>query len=184
MTILRYDRGELLTDGLRGLAGLVVTLGPILFLDNILLPVAIVLGLAALLFGFFLIRIFLRHKTTIELSQDAIAVVSPVRTRRLAWDQVTAVRLSYFASSRFRAGTGVTTLKLSGGDGDITVESSLSGFDELLAAAARVSARSGVAVDPATVHNFEALGIPIAWERDDGDNGERGSGKLGDRGTI
>ncbi|WP_421880998.1 hypothetical protein [Pacificispira sp.] len=161
MKILRYDSGALAKDAARGLIGLAVTAGPALGVENILRPIEIVCWALATLFAVFLLRTALRHKTEIQLSEDAIAVQSPLRRRQLKWSDITVVKLSYFASAKARRGSGVLTLTLRGGGTKIIVESSLKEFDRLAESVAELCARQGIDVDPTTMHNFDAMGSPI-----------------------
>ena len=158
----RYATTSLLWDYLRGGLGLAVSLLPLVFLDGILLPIAVVLGVIAGLFTLFIARTALRHKTEIELSQDAISVISPLGRKEIAWLGLKAVTLSYFSTSRSGTGKGVVTLKLSDEDTTIRIDSGLNGFDSVIQGVAQVCSKVAVAVSPTTVHNFEALGVPIA----------------------
>lgn len=166
MTVLRYKSGALIADALRGAAGIAFTMGPPLLLDDILAPVAWVLWALSSIFVVYLVRTGLRHKTEIRVTEDGIARVGPLGRRALSWDALGSVRLSYFASARTRAGAGVMALTLKGRDAGgsdtkIVVESSLNGFDTLVETVAALCARPDVAVDPTSVHNFDAFGAPI-----------------------
>ncbi len=161
MKTLQFDRGALIRDALRGIAGLAATAGPALLVEDILRPIEIVCWGLAAIFAVFLLRTGLRHKTEIHLSEDAIAVSNPLRRRSLQWSDLTAVRLSYYASARSRQGSGILSLTLRGKGTKIVVESSLREFDRLAEFVAGLCTRQGIDVDPATMHNFEAMGAPI-----------------------
>lgn len=161
MKTLRYEGGALVKDALRGLAGIAFTAGPALTVENILRPIEFACWGLAALFAAFLLRTAIRHKTEIQLSEDAIAVSGPLRRRQMGWDELESVKLSYFASARARQGSGILTLTLRGGGTKIIVESSLREFDRLAEFVAGLCAQRGIDVDPTTMHNFEALGSPI-----------------------
>ena len=140
MTRLYYLKTPLLWDLLRGGLGLAVTVLPLILLDNI------------------------RHKTEIQLTQDGIMMVTPLGRKEIAWLDMTAVTLSYFSTSRSGAGKGVMTLKLKAGDTIIRIDSSLNGFDTVVKQVAWVCSKVPVAISPTTVHNFDAMGVPIVGD--------------------
>ncbi len=164
MTRLYYLKTPLLWDLLRGGLGLTVTVLPLSLLDNILPVIVVILVAIAGLFVVFITRIALRHKTEIQLTQDGIMMVTPLGRKEIAWLDMTAVTLSYFSTSRSGAGKGVMTLKLKAGDTIIRIDSSLNGFDTVVKQVAWVCSKVPVAISPTTVHNFDAMGAPIAGD--------------------
>ena len=95
----------------------------------------------------------------IELSATDVALCGPLR-RRLAWQQVRRLQLAYYAPRRARR-DGWLQLTLHGPDGPaIRVDSTLDGFEELLRRAAGVAALNDLSLDPTTLANFAALGLP------------------------
>ena len=146
MIRLYYLKTPLLWDLLRGFLGLAVTLLPLILLDRILPAIIVILAAIAGLFVIFIVRTALRHKSEI------------------AWSELTGVTLSYFSTSRSGSGNGVMTLKLSDGTTVIRIDSNLNSFDTVVKQVARVCSKVPVAVSPTTVHNFDALGAPIAGD--------------------
>ncbi|WP_420725208.1 hypothetical protein [Hwanghaeella sp. LZ110] len=164
MIRLYYLKTPLLWDLLRGFLGLAVTLLPLILLDRILSAIIVILAAIAGLFVIFIVRTALRHKTEIQLSQDEIRVATPIGSKEIAWLELTGVTLSYFSTSRSGSGNGVMTLKLSDGTTVIRIDSNLNSFDTVVKQVARVCSKVPVAVSPTTVHNFDALGAPIAGD--------------------
>lgn len=161
MTVLRYKTGALAGEFLRGGLGLAIAVSPPLLVEAILTPIAILCWCLSALFALYLVRTALRHKTAIEVTEDAIAQSSPLGRRELAWQDVQSVRLSYFASSRTKRGEGVSSLVLRGKGTKIIVESSLTEFDRLAETVADLCARPDIDIDFTSMHNFEAMGIPV-----------------------
>jgi hypothetical protein len=154
---LRYSLASLYPDYLRTAFGLVVTVGPLLLLD-LAGPVAALLAGLGFLFAWFGTRTVVRHLSRVELSGDAIALCGPA-PRRLAWCDLTRMKLAYYAPRRSRE-DGWLQLTLSGAGGrPIRLDSTLSGFDQVLGQASRVAWTRDLPLDPATHANLAALGL-------------------------
>jgi hypothetical protein len=158
---LRYEKGALAMDALRGGGGLALCVGPLVFVEDILTWVAAIFWILAAVFGVFVLKVVDRHKTEIQIGDDGITMIAPGRTRSIAWDRLERVKLSYFASKRARPGDGVMTMTLRGDGTKIVVDSALTEFDIVAEGVARVCGAKSLDVDPTTAHNFEALGAPI-----------------------
>ncbi|MGH6901832.1 MAG: hypothetical protein ACREIR_03745 [Geminicoccaceae bacterium] len=156
---MRYSAASLYPDYLRTGCGLAVTLGPLLWLDLAGAVAALLAGLG-LLFAWFGTRTVVRHLSRVELSGDAISLTGPV-PRRLAWSDLARLKLAYYAPRRSRdAGAGWLQLTLSGRAGrPIRLDSTLSGFDQVLGHASRVARAKALPLDPATHANLAALGL-------------------------
>lgn len=161
MTTLRYKSSSIAMEALRGSVGLVICLIPPIFVEAVLKPVEILCWCLAALFAVYLLRTAIRHKTAIEITQDAITATSPLGRRELPWKDVQSVRLGYFASARTQKGEGVLSLKLRGNGTKIIVESSLTEFDRLAETVAGLCTRPDIDIDFTSMHNFEAMGIPV-----------------------
>ena len=157
--VYRYGIAGQRMDLLRGVFGLALTLGPLLFVDAILPWIAVILAALAGFFAIFLIKIWIRHRTEICLSQDGIEQRGPFGGTTIAWGDVSGLRVAYFASAKSRDGAGIVTLTLSGPGRKIVVESSLSEFDRAIERIVRVCDRADVEMDATTVHNLAALGL-------------------------
>ena len=190
---LRYDRRALLADGTRGGLGLAATGMPSLFIQPLPVVEVVLLGCAAI-FGVYLGRTVMRHRTAIRVDAGGVAESGFVN-RRLAWAGLRSMKLRYYSTKRNREG-GWLVLTLGGTrEGTqkptkIIVESTLYDFNALLGAAAEIAATHTIDMDETSVHNFAAAGFPIrpddgAARREqpaaDTGTGEPGNGEPGNR---
>lgn len=169
-----YPIGTLYSDYLRVAVGLALTLGPLLLLD-LAAPIAWLLSALALLFVWFALRTGLRQLSVVELSPQGIAVHGPLG-RSLAWDDLTRMKLAYYAprawsgarrrdrqherGERDEGQRGWLQLSLQGTRGrKIRVESTLAGFDQVLRRAMAAVARKQLDLDLTTMANLSALGL-------------------------
>jgi hypothetical protein len=154
VSVYRYQRQALVHDYVRGavgaaLCGLLLAVSPSTWL------IVIFGGLTAL-FLLFTLRTALRQRARLEVDESSIALV-PSRAGRLPWGEIDGVRLRYFSTRRSRD-KGWMTLRIAKGRRRIEVDSSLEGFDEVVAQAAAAVRARGLALDPATRANFQASG--------------------------
>ncbi|MBU0725738.1 MAG: hypothetical protein KJ904_16190 [Alphaproteobacteria bacterium] len=154
--VLRYQDNAIRWDYIRAVAGLCFTLGPILVVPDIHGGFLVVLGGLALLFLAFGIRTWLRHRTRVTVTETGIALVD-TRRRQLDWADVEQVKLAYFSTRRDRS-EGWMQLTLSGGGTSLSVDSPLERFLDLAAEAAQLARAKGMALDDASIRNFESLG--------------------------
>ncbi|MGH6897547.1 MAG: hypothetical protein ACREJ5_13535 [Geminicoccaceae bacterium] len=154
---MRYSVASLYPDYLRTALGLGITVGPLLLLDLAGAVAALLAGLG-LLFAWFGTRTVVRHLSRVELSGDAIALCGPA-PQRLAWRDLERMKLAYYAPRRSRD-DGWLQLTLSGGGSrPIRLDSTLSGFDQVLGQASRVARAKALSLDAATDANLAALGL-------------------------
>jgi len=156
----RYPLAALLPDYGRGLVGTVLSGGAWSLAPAA--PAAIVIfgGLTGL-FLVFTIRNVWRHRMRITLGGDGLAVAG-VRNRTMAWRDLTDMRLRYYATRRNRQG-GWMTLQLRAGSARIALDSSLTGFSEIVAEAVQAARRNALPLDAVTLANLQALeagGVP------------------------
>jgi hypothetical protein len=154
----RYPASSVYSDYGRVALGLAVTLPPLLLID---LPAAVAVLFVALvaLFAWFGWRTWLRQQTRIELSPEAIALRGPF-ARHLDWRRLERLKLAYYAPRRSRQ-DGWLQLTLRGAGGpSIRLDSTLEGFDRVLAQASGAVAARSLPLDPATAANLSALGYP------------------------
>ena len=156
-----YDLGKLLKEYALGLGGIAITAGPAVFLEAILVPIAWVCWILSGIFAAHLIKTAIRHKTVIEFNEGGIVAQTPLGSRKIGWDGLNEVRLSYFKSRRGSDSSAIMTLRLKGDGTKIVVESSLKGFDAFTETVAKMCNGRRVSMDLTTLHNFEALGIPV-----------------------
>ncbi|MCP4326824.1 MAG: hypothetical protein GY791_00075 [Alphaproteobacteria bacterium] len=124
---------------------------------------AIIFGGLFVFFAIFGFRVLQRVKTTIAVDEEGIST-SGARGANLRWKDVEEVRLSYFSTRRDQAG-GWMQLVLKGGAGQVCVESTLEGFDEIAQQAARAARQNGIVLTPATISNFSELGIDMSEDQ-------------------
>jgi hypothetical protein len=152
-----YPAAALAADYARASAGL--AFGAV----ALLVPMHWILTLAAAAAAFVLLgfgaRTALRQASRIVLREDGIAVDGPL-ARTIPWDALDRLSLRYYSTRRDRK-RGWMELKLRGGGRRLTVESQIEGFDRIAAAAARVAAARGVALDSSTRANLSSLGIEL-----------------------
>lgn len=152
----RYPRAAIARDYFYSMVGAALTLGPL----GLTTPLAAITGiLAALgaLFVIFGVRTFIRHNTAVTWS-DKELVVSGLRPGRFNWQDLREMRLSYFTTKRDGRG-GWMQLRLKHDGGTMRFDSSLTGFDALVAAAARAGRAAGLDFEPSTAENLNAMGL-------------------------
>lgn len=158
MSVHRYPRRSLAADYLRAAAGLALTAGP-LAVTPAGTVAAPVLGGLAVLFALFGAHTALRQASRIEMDDQTLALIGP-RTRRLAWRDMTGLRLRYFATRRDRTDGWMQLVLMSRG-GTLRLDSSLEGFTVIARRAARAACERGIALTPATVDNLRVFGVTL-----------------------
>ena len=152
----RYPAGAFAADYIRGLAGLLLTAGP-LWLLGLSGVVAWVLAACMMLFLVYFVRAVVRHLTRIELSETGITARGPFGGA-VPWGELRSMRLSYYTTRSDRTG-GWMQLDLGTRERSISIDSRLEGFTEVAAAAALQAGRRGQALDQNTLSNLNALGV-------------------------
>jgi len=157
----RYPGAALRGDYVRAAAGLVLCGGPLVLVTAH--PLALwMLGSCAGLFLLFGLRTLVRQGTVYELSPEALSrkglSTFGVAEAKVCWAELTTVKLRYYSTRRGR-GQGWMQLQLKSGRQGVKIESSLDGFNRIAARAARAGAARGIDPGPATIDNFQALGI-------------------------
>jgi hypothetical protein len=156
MSTHRYPAKALRADYLRSAAGFAITAGLLPF--GIGEPIsASVMGGGALLFLAFGLRTRLRQAIAIELDDEGIST-SGRRRVSLPWRGLTRLSLRYYATKRDRTG-GWMQLKLAAGRKQLTLESTLEGFLEVVRRALAAARANELALDAATWENLVALGL-------------------------
>lgn len=175
--VARYPRRKLYGEVALGAGGLVVLSA--LMIASASWPAAIILGPMAFLFAVYLLLMLRRLGQSIEA--DAMGIRVNGRPR-LVWEELGSLRLRYYATRRQRTDgwfvLTVTARRLAGGKsqggGRITLESSLEGFEPIVAHAAAEAVARGVALDEITVDNLLALDVHLPYE--EAADGERTAG--------
>jgi hypothetical protein len=150
----RYPALAMIADFARATAGLLCTLVPILFLQPAG-PIVLVLAAAAALFLVYFTRTVLICLSSIELDETGMRARGP-RGASIPWEELRLVRLQYFTTRNDRE-QGWLQLQIHGARGRIEADSRIEGFAELARAAAGEAGRRGLALDPYTLANLEAL---------------------------
>lgn len=158
-SIHRYPIASLVFDGVRAAFGLIVTLGPLAILD-VAWPLEWILFALALIFLGFTCQLMAQALTSLELSTDGISRGGPLE-QTLTWSDLTFLKLSHYAAPR-RASEGWYRLTIRDTRGVLKVNSTIDGFDDILAAAVRAADRGGLALDPATDDNIKHFDIGIS----------------------
>lgn len=158
-TVHRYSMGALIGDYGRALLGLVLTLGPFAITTPLAAVTGVLAALAALFFAYG-IRTVIRHCTAISVSDKAMEARGPLGTR-LDWGEVRSYSLRYFSTKRDRTG-GWMQLKVRGRYRAIRVDSTIDGFETLLAASARAVRNRGLKLDSSSVENLRARGVRLS----------------------
>lgn len=152
---LRYARPALYADYVRAGAGVAVCVLPLLFVTTNTVTLALAaLGILFLLFG---ARTAVRQATEIVADDAGIVARGPFGGR-IAWHELTSLKLAYYATRRDRKG-GWMHMTLSGGGQTLRLDSSLDGFNDIALMAARAGIARDIEVSDATRANFAALNI-------------------------
>jgi hypothetical protein len=189
VSIHRYERGAIIKDYVMGGAGLAIVAIPLISTDLGSWMLTIFGGLATL-FTVYLLRTFIRSRTTIEVDEVGVRAHGPL-PKALPWDEVAELELKYFSTRRDKKGGWMQLIM---GDGSkagakrINLESSIDAFHEVALAAGEAAERNGLSLSETTTDNLRALsvdgipGSPIRIEeglrarlgRDDQDGGRDG----------
>jgi hypothetical protein len=158
-----------MADGLRAGIGLLMSLGPLVFL-TVGRPLAIVLGGIGMVFLLFGFRVLGQCVFSITATTDGLSS-GGLRRRNLDWQELLGLKLAYYAPLK-RRDAGWYQLKLIGERDVIRVDSTLDGFDDLMRAALEAAAGAGLVFDPSTRDNL------AAWVRRNGDVKTDASGAM------
>lgn len=154
----RYPLRELGGDYVRAAAGLAATLGPLLFVPASPVMMWLLGGLAALFLAFGA-RTALRQMTVVRVDEAGITAIGPLGAT-IAWEELGRLALAYYSTRRDRT-RGWMQLSMKGRGRSLRLDSTIDGFRDIAAAAARAAALRGVALTPATIGNLAALGIEV-----------------------
>lgn len=158
MSIHRYPSAAAVADLAR--AGLGGTLAgvPLLLLP---LGMGVTLVLIALLtiFACYAAAGFGRWVASVTADSDGISMVAPWRQRRVAWNRLRSLRLTYHSTSG-DGERGWMTLSLVADD-RISFDSRIDGFTEIVAQARAAAMRRHLCFDAPTLSNLHALGFGL-----------------------
>lgn len=155
MSFHRYSPQKLLPDYLRGAAGLSISAGLCALAPNVT-AVLVIFGGLGLLFALFLLQTAQRQFLRLEMTEGAIGTAAnPSRAK--PWRDLRNLRLRYYALRRNKPG-GWMMLRLGFPGRRISVDSTIEGFDDIVARAVRELRDRPVALDDVTIANLAALG--------------------------
>jgi len=156
MTSHRYSPRALNADLLRAGIGLFCCLVPLAVVD--FGPVmTLIFAIPAALFAVFGLRTWRHRAITVHVDAAGISTEGPGATR-IAWQDLTDARLSYFSTRRDRE-AGWMQLKLRAQTGTIALNSALEDFDTVCRAAFEAARSCDIELTDATARNFAALGL-------------------------
>ena len=157
--LYRYETKTLVADYLRAGVGAFLCLAPLLVVEtgSIMVYILAVLGAVFLVFG---VRTLLRHRSSVSLSTEGLAIHGPW-PRSLAWRDLAVMKLAYFSTGRTKA-KGWMELKLRGGGTRMSFDSSLDGFDAVVAAALHAARANDLALSEVTRANLDAMGFAVS----------------------
>jgi hypothetical protein len=166
----RYPVKSLRGDYFRAGAGLALCTLPLIFAPPFG-GVFLVFGGLAVMFAVYGLRAWAWQMTVVDVTETVVSVAGPriisgrLASRvSLAWDEVRAVKLSYYSTKRERT-DGWMNLKLKGAGESLIVGSEIDGFSAIAAKAAAVAKVNSVPLSEATVSNFAVLGITVSATR-------------------
>lgn len=156
MSGYHYPASSLLTDHVRAGIGLIATAGPLLFLD-LLSALTCILAPLAVLFALFATRTLIRQFTTFELSDASLKASGPLGNE-VPWSDLKDVELRYYSTRRDRR-RGWMQLRIKGRKRAIRLDSTLRGFSDIVARAAKEADQHGITLSDSTLENMRAMGI-------------------------
>jgi len=158
VTIHRYPMEIQRSDLIRGGIGLLLTAGPLAILPMYWI-VTVLFAAAAILFAVFTARIVQRVLTRYESGDQGIVAHGPLGVA-IAWNDLTALKLHFFSTRRDRR-NGWMLLVLKGGSRTLKLESTLTGFDEIVDRAAEIAKAKRLILTDSTTNNLLAMGAPV-----------------------
>lgn len=162
MLHLTYPLARLWPDYFRAGAGLLVTVGLMLFAEPVSVIFWLLLALSLLL-GWLALHTLWRQQAGFDIDDRGVAQAGRwvrQRPRAVAWSEMRRLRLRYFSTRRDRS-RGWMVLTIAGDRVKLRADSDLDGFDRLVAHALAWADRQGLAVDADTRENAARLAAGI-----------------------
>lgn len=153
----RYPLNRLAGDYVRAGAGLMLTGVPVLLVSLTLVPMIILLLLAALFFGYGMHTI-LCHRRRITVDHDEIS--TQPGAIRLNWKELTELKLEYY-STRKESTSGWMQMTLRSHNKRLKLDSRLEGFQDIARLAATSAHANDLFLSRTTAGNLAALGIDV-----------------------
>jgi hypothetical protein len=152
----RYPRSHLVAEGARSAVGLALTVGPIVLLDPIV-AFAVPLYAGAALFALAAARTWMRHQSVLEVDDAGLRLLGPWPAD-IPWTELRDVRLRFFSTRRDRE-RGWMQLVVSGKARSIRLDSTLTGFSDIVSRAAIEAVQRRIPLSSATLENLRGMGI-------------------------
>lgn len=169
-TIHHYPLGAVTADYARALAGIILTFGPLAFVNIGSVMVYILAGLGALFLLFGCQTVF-RHLTKVEVSVAGIRITGS-GNQAIQWCDLDHMSLRYYTTRRNKSG-GWMQLKIKGKGRDVTLDSSLEGFDDIVCRALEAARANAITLESGTLTNLPAMGIDAPSDIDTTSTGAR-----------
>ena len=154
MRTFTYPAREFNRDMLRSALGMLFTAVPLLLFGPSSVIVYILVGLF-LMFAIYCVRAIVRKKMQISVSTDGIQVTG-LKGKFIDWEALEALKLSYY-STRRDGEKGWMQLKLKGRGTRLTLESTISDFDDLVQLCVLKAQEKGMKFDASTARNLQSL---------------------------
>jgi hypothetical protein len=159
---LRYPSQTLWADYIRASCGALLCGVPLLLID-VNRWLAFFLAGGFMLFGLFLVRTALRHRTRYLLGDDTLCADGPAGGI-VEWRRLDRLKLSYFSTKRDRSDGWMQLAVGSTGGRTVKIDSSLEGFHDVVERAAHAAGETGLTLSEATRANLKAMGITVAGQ--------------------
>ena len=156
MTGHRYPPSALVADYARAGLGFAIT-ASLAFFAQIAPVITYILSALAAVFLLYGVRTAIRQQTRIEIGEQGIEAAGPMGAS-IAWGELTDVQLRYYSTRRDRQ-DGWMQLGVKGAGRTIKVDSSLDGFDDVVASVVAAAERRGLAFGEPTLENLRSMGL-------------------------
>ena len=157
----RYPRRAIVADYARAATGAVLTGTPLAAASTGPVVGTLLGALLALFLGYG-VRTGLRHASRVRLDEDAISLSGAVR-KNLAWRDLARLEMRYYATTKDRKG-GWMQLTLKADGRTIRIDSTIEGFEAILARAVRAARDNAIEIGPTTADNLKAFGFGAAGQ--------------------
>jgi hypothetical protein len=157
VTTYNYSARRIFTDYVRTALGMILTAVP-LSLPDLYAFFQVLFGTAFILFSFYGIATIKRHVTQIQVTDRGVSLQG-LGSATVNWREISGLKLAYFSTSR-DGSNGWMQLSLAGGHQTIKIDSRLNGFQTIARLAVNSAEANNLTLDPATIDNLVALGIP------------------------
>lgn len=164
MSLHVYPTKTIVGDYVRAGIGFAIACLPFA-LDDVPTTLVVISAVFMVVFSVYAFVTYTRHRTRIELNDDGL-IVTAWRRKVIPWQDLQAIKLSYFASRRERKskkieGDGWMDLFLKGPRAKVSIESTCDGFEDILRPAVAVALEKKLSLSGATAANLESLGISL-----------------------